>query len=425
MGVQKLIVASDDQEVVIQFDITGKLADLRKTLIDLNHISDDDEKQPWRFVKVEDGKATEPTDKMFEIYIPVNDYIYDTNKIRITNLKKDLQVFADSAKEKVKFDVTNTLAELRKVLIERKFIIDDTEGTGWRFLSPTFDPEKGTVNDAIITMDGSEKTTKVKDFLYGSSKVRMVDIKRKIQPDLIGVSSDYFNDGDIDVIVSRNDGISKDKFQPIMMTHVRPAREDGVVTDFSNVVLCEKGTSIGIRVETRRHKGMMFSIKPEEGDDIVSWVICPYRGLTISAYDNHDAIIIVSAKDVGIPTREKLGHRRLTVLVWKLTSFIQDGKKVYFDEEVKPMSMSLRSGGKGATMSVLRGGGGVDPIDGKDIEDATFERGEKIEYHPGGVYDVVEDPKVIYGKIDIDFFVFKSREAAQNMVEMRINPIYS
>ncbi|XP_037031371.1 uncharacterized protein LOC119070928 [Bradysia coprophila] len=409
MGVQKLIVASDDIEVEIQFDITGKLNDLRKTLIELHHICEDDEKQPWRFVKVDTGKIT---DMEYEAYIPVKDYIYDTNKIRITSLKKDLQVFADSAQETIEFNVTNTLAELRKALIEKTFIKNDTETTGWRFLSPTFDPERGTVTDAIITMDGSEKTTKVKDFLFGSSKVRMVDVKRKIQPDLIGVSSDYFSDGDINVIISQNGAITKDKFQPIMMTNVRPAREDGVITNFSNVVLCEKGTAVRIRVESRTHKGMMYSIVPDEGDPISLGSICTYTGYTATTYENGDAIIIVSSKELGIPTRERLGFRRLTVKAWKLTSFMKRGKKYFFDEKVRSMSRS-----------VLRG---VDPIDGKNMEDATFERRKYVEFHYTNILsNIVHDPNEIYGKVDIDFFVFKSKEAAQNMVEMRINPNFT
>ncbi|XP_037029506.1 uncharacterized protein LOC119069531 [Bradysia coprophila] len=407
MGVQNLIVASDDIEVEIQFDITGTLNDLRKTLIELHHISEGDEKQPWRFVKVDSGKIT---DMEYEAYIPVKDYIYDTNKIRITNLKKDLQVFADSAQEIIRFNVTNTLAELRKALIEKKFIENDTETTGWRFLSPTFDPEKGTVTEAIITMDGSEKTTKVKDFLFGSSKVRMVDVERKIQPDLIGVSSHCFSDGDINVIISRNDAITKDKFQPIMMTNVRPAREESVITDFSNVVLCEKGTAVRIRVESRSHKGMIYSIVPDEGDPISSFSICTYGGYTTSTYDNGDAIIIISSKELRIPTRERLGFRRLTVKAWRLTSFMKGEKKFFFDEKVRGMSMS-----------VMRGV----PIDGKNIEDATFERGKNKEVHPVIVDNVVHDPNEIYGKVDIDFFVFKSKEAAQKMVEMRINPNYT
>lgn len=42
----------------------------------------------------------------------------------------------------------------------------------------------------------------------------------------------------------------------------------------------------------------------------------------------------------------------------------------------------------------------------------------------GAAYDVVVDVNDVLGTVEIDFFVFKTREDAQRTIDSRVEPIY-
>lgn len=168
-------------------------------------------------------------------------------------------------------------------MINERYIFADDDTQGWRFLSPTVDNLSGDLSEAIVGMDGSENFITVKDFLYGSNKVRMVNIKRK-RPDLIGVGVDHLTAGDTEVRVSLNRNVTPHKFQPMMMENVRPANKDENRANFVNVVLREKETAIGSVISSKKHKGFAFSIVPREGDSIAEWIYATSSQVGLSMY---------------------------------------------------------------------------------------------------------------------------------------------
>ncbi|XP_037050503.1 uncharacterized protein LOC119084570 isoform X2 [Bradysia coprophila] len=414
MSEQRIDIVVEERQILTTYDFTKKLAEFRKFLIEKKYITiDADDGDTWRFYVVENGKATDTVRLDEEQYIPVSVHIYDTNKIFVGNLKKKLDVFADTLRQYFRFDVSHNLDDLRKLLTEKKFIDADTDTSAWRFVSPSAKDLKD-ITEAIIGIQ-SEDQMVVKKFLYGSNKVRLADIKRKKNPDLIGVAADYFENKDIQVTIQRNDGHSSNKIVPILMTNVRPANKLGVKADFSNVVLCEKETEIGIRINTKTHGGFGYSITVEEGDPIQGWNCVPFTGWTTWTMDwSRHAIVVTSAKDLGIPTQEAVGHRRVYIKVWRYLSYKDKTGVHQVDENApKPKAMSILSGG-------------IDVAGGDDVESGAFKEGEDTDNHVGGgwIADQVEDKNEILGAFDIDFFVFKTAEAAQNMVESRINPVY-
>ncbi|XP_037039816.1 uncharacterized protein LOC119076897 isoform X2 [Bradysia coprophila] len=414
MSEQDISIVIEERQILTKYDFTKKLEEFRKFLIEKKYIIiDADDEDTWRFAIVENGKVTRTADLHEEQYIPVSAYIYGTNKILVGNLKKNLDVFADTIRQSFRFDVSHNLADLRNLLIEKKFIHADTETSSWRFVSPSAKDLKD-ITEAIIGLQAEDQMV-VDKFLYGSSKVRMADIIRKKHPDLIGVGADSFENGDIIVTIIRNNGLSSDKIVPILMTNVRPANKLGVATDFQNVVLCEKETAIGIRIYTKTHGGFGYSIKLEKGEDIVTKSLMPHTGWTTQTYGySRHAIVVTSAEDLGIPTQEAIGYRRVYVKVWKYISYRdKNGVHQVSDNAPKPKSMSILSGG-------------IDVVGGDDIQSGGFKEGDDTDNHMGSnwVSDQVDNENEVLGVFNIDFFVFKTAQAAQNMVESRINPEY-
>jgi len=321
---------------------------------------------------------------------------------------KSIEVFAGSVREYIKFDVNRKLRDLRKFLIEKRYI-DDDDTHAWRFLSPYVEDLSGDLSEAIIGKDGSENFIAIKDFLYGSNKVRMTDIKRA-KSDLIGVGVDYLSAGDIEVKITLNRSITSDKFQPMMMENVRPANKDANKTNFVNVVVCEKETAIGFLVTSKTHGGFGLSIIPREGDYFISegYATTPTVGLSTYAKTGK-AIQVVSFKDLDIPSRQSIGHRRVTVKAWRLISYKRDGKTIQVDGGARPMS--FRSNG-------------VDVVSGDSIEGGAFKEGEQTDGEVGGIEGVYDDANDVLGTVEIDFFVFKTREDARRVIDSRVEPIY-
>ncbi|XP_037050505.1 uncharacterized protein LOC119084571 [Bradysia coprophila] len=414
MSEQRIDIVVEERQILTTYDFTKKLAEFRKFLIEKKYITiDADDGDTWRFAIVENGKVTDTVRLDAEQYIPVSAYIYDTNKIFVFNLKKKLDVFADTLRQFFRFDVSHNLDDLRKLLIEKKFIHTDTDTSAWRFVAPSA-KDLEDITEAIIGIQ-SEDQMVVKNFLYGSNKVRLADIQRKKNPDLIGVGADYFENGDMQVRILRNDKLSSNKIVPILMKNVRPANKLGVVADFENAVLCEKETAIGFRISTKTHGGFGYSITVDKGDPIQGWDVIPFTGWTTWTMDwSKHAIVVTSAKDLGIPTQEAIGYRRVYIKVWRYLSYRDKTGVHQVDENApKPKSMSILSGG-------------IDVVGGDDIESGGFKEGDDADRNISGewVADQVEDKNEILGVFNIDFFVFKTAEAAQNMVESRINPVY-
>lgn len=410
MGVQKIIVVVEDREVEIKFDITKTLGDLRKTLADQKYIFDDSEENVWRFVKLKDGKTETSNDTSIEQYIPVSVYIYGNNKVCITNLKKALQLFAGALHEYIRFDVSHTLCELRTFLVKKGHIENDDETHGWRFVSPLVDNMSGDLSDAIVGLDGSEKHLRVNDFLYKTNKVRMTNVHSKKNPDLIGVGTTRLTDGHLTVEVTLNYSVTPDKFQPVMMQNVRTSNPN-IRSNFGNVVLCEKETAIGFFISVKNHGGYGFSIKPREGDPIAEKLYASHPSCGLSMYaTTRKAIQIVSFKDLGIPTQQQVGYRRITVKAWKFISYADgSGNRITVDEK-RSYAPSTHKG--------------IDVVPGDSIEGGSAKEGRQTDGTIGTVYDVEDDPDDVLGTVEIDFFVFKTREDAQRMIESRIEPIY-
>ncbi|KAG4076695.1 hypothetical protein HA402_001982 [Bradysia odoriphaga] len=414
MSEQRINIVVEERQILTTYDFTKKLDEFRKFLIEKHYITiDANDGDTWRFAIVENGKVIDTVRLDAEQYIPVSAYIYDTNKIFVGNLKKKLDVFAGTIRQFFRFDVSNNLDNLRNLLVEKKFIHTDTDTSAWRFVSPSA-KDLDDITEAIIGIQ-SEDQMVVKNFLYGSNKVRLADIQRKKNPDLIGVGADYFENGDIQVRIQRHDGLSSNKIVPILMTKVRPANKLGVTADFDNVVLCEKETAIGIRINTKTHGGFGYSITVEEGKPIQGWNVVPFTGWTTWTMDwSRHAIVVTSAKDLGIPTQQAIGYRRVYIKVWRYISYRdKNGVHQVDDNAPKPMSMSILSGG-------------IDVAGGDDLDSGGFKEGDDTDNNISGewVADQVEDKNEILGVFNIDFFVFKTAEAAQNMVESRINPVY-
>ncbi|KAG4069690.1 hypothetical protein HA402_014713 [Bradysia odoriphaga] len=409
MGEQQITVVVEDRNILIKYDVSTTLGVFRQFLIDQKYILIDAEGDTWVFQRVIDGKVTETAHVTEEKYIPVSEYIYDTNKISVGNLKVRLEVFADTLHEFYRFDVSQNLGDLRKFLIEKPFIKADVETSAWRFVSPSGKDLKD-ITEAIIGIE-IEGQVVVKNFLYGSKKIRMVDIRRKKNPDLVGVGVDFLEDRDIELRIVRNDSNTPTKLAPILMKNVRPANKHGVRTDFENVVLCEKETAIGIRINTKTHGGFAYSIKLQEGKDIVTHGYSPHTGWTTYAYDGtRNAIEVVSYKDLEIPSQQAIGHRRLNVKVWRYISCkYSTDNKTYIVDSNAPKRRLKRD---------------VVVVPGDRVEGGGFTEGGDTENYVGSgyIYDMVEDTNEILGEFDVDFFVFKTPDDAQNMVESRIDP---
>lgn len=319
---------------------------------------------------------------------------------------KTITVIKESVSKSFSIDVDQKLNKLRDILIEDGFIHDDRQLNKWRFISPSSSANEVLISEDEIVQKNSERFMIIKEFQNNKNEIRISNVDAK--PDLNGIKTDSFSDRYIDVSVALNSRYSQDKFQPLMLKHVR--KNNNTYSSYDHVVVCEENSAIQFKISAKGRSGFGFSIKPDKGEYIVEKLYA-YNSNSqsnvatiISRYQRMPQNInVVSAETPDIPLSEAVNLQHITITTWRITSFKQ---KINNTEEHITVEFVFALG-NGAS------------IPSSDYQKGQLVKGDFTDQNFGEIYDVKEDTSNILGRIEIDFYIFNSKEAARKVFTAR------
>ncbi|MEI8630958.1 hypothetical protein P4S72_00255 [Vibrio sp. PP-XX7] len=176
--------------------------------------------------------------------------------------------------------------------------------------------------------------------MYGpSEQLYLTNINKTRNPDLIGIGTNWFFDRfmSCQVVLNQIDQSARTnnsgKFEPMMLTHVRPT-SNNVSGIYDNVVVCEIGTSIAFRVSSWGAAGFGYSIKPSAGQSILDELYItfgdnPNKEGSSQLYrygDKAQQIVIDSTSNMQIPSGQTVQYQRISVKTWRMTSYEKNGR---------------------------------------------------------------------------------------------------
>ncbi len=306
---------------------------------------------------------------------------------------KTINIINKSTKKSFTVDIDQKLNKLRDILVEDGFIYDDRPLNKWRFVIPS-NANTVLVSEDEIVGKQSERFMIIKECLYNENEIRITNVDAK--PDLNGIETDLFTDRSIEISVALSDEVLQEKFQPLMLRHVR--KFNNTYSSYDHVVVCEENSAIEFKITGKGFNIFGYSIKPDQGEYIVEALYPLNRygksdvnGVLRRYQHKQQNIKVVSAETPDIPLSEAAKLQHITFTAWKVHSFREaenDGMN----------SVRIPSGG---------------------YNKARFVPGDRSDDRFGKIYDVVEDRSNILGRIEIDFFIFKSKEAAQKVFDSR------
>ena len=325
------------------------------------------------------------------------------------------------------FDIDpNTIAaDVREQLQDANFIGVDSDSEAWRFF--VYNTKSTKFSDAILAKE-LETIVPINGMYGPGEQLYLTNIEKVHNPDLMGIGTDWFFDQfmSCQVILNNEDESARmnneGKFQPMMMTNVRPTSQR-VAGIYDNVVVCEMGSSVSFNISSWGAAGFGYSIKPHAGQTIVDSLYITFgdnpnhvsKSHIYRYQDKAQQIVIDSTKSMEIPTGQTVQYQRVTVKTWRITSYKKNGK-TYRSNAQPPGSLANAGEGDGITPRKLAR---AEIIPGDTIIPGLPHPGDNSKQTFGtGIEDIKQDDRntQALGEIVIYFFVFKSHEDAERVI---------
>lgn len=330
-------------------------------------------------------------------------------------------VYKGTTNQVFEIDPSAMASNVRQQLENAHFVSPDTIGEALRFY--IYGSRSTTFADAILSKD-LETLVPVSGLFGLQNQLYLTNINAGNHPDLMGIGTTWFFDRYMSCTISLNtsDGgatvTNAGKFQPLMMTNVRPTSEkDAGIYD--NVVVCEKGSVIAFTISSWGAIGYGFSIKPNAGQSIVDALYVTYGtpNQTAGSYTYRyqsaaQQIVVDSTESLQIPSGQTVQYQRVVVKTWRLTSY-RMGDTTY-SSDVQPPSLI-------PTLGLLTSAA---VIPGKTVDPGAPHPGDNSNQTFGTIYDAQQDDPDAnpLGEIVIYFFVFDSHEDAKLVVDQINSP---
>lgn len=322
---------------------------------------------------------------------------------------KRVTVIIGTTSEPLSIDVDENLDTLRNILIEGNFIYESRRNK-WRFVIPSSNTSEILISASGFVGKQFERNTPIKRCQNKKNEILMINIEAK--PDLNGVITNVFSDRIIDVVVALNSKYShQNKFPPQMLKNVR--RNTDAYSSYDHVVVCEEDSVIQFDIGANVEWGFGLSIMTDKGIDIAKGLYVLHDRTTIRRFqDRARNINVVSAETPDITLSEAVDRQHITITVWELQ--LLSGVKSPEKPETKTFATFTRNARNRRV-----------PVDEDakvahdDYKRAQLVPGGRSDDEFGTVDGIKEDTEQILGRIEIDFFVLKSREAARKAVSTR------
>lgn len=324
-------------------------------------------------------------------------------------VNKSIFLYTGVQRHELTVDTESTLAQFRTE-ITGNFL---NASGDWRFVMGIIKidiNQMATIpyTDAVIGRNIEEYLT-VKWLLSDKNVLYMADVT-KTKPDLFGLKTNEFKNGNIECYITKNAAACRCKFNPIMLERVRTLKDKAV--DYNNVLVCQEGTAIKINIVSKGHTGFGFSIKSETGEWIVEHLYAIYYDVgkqeastTITRYEKQEKNIIIDTVPITVANSQRYKHQRYTIKVWKLNSYEKNGETVIVQNSSQ---RCRRSADERRTVN----------LPSETIRGGTFKPGSDSNEKFTTINNINDDKDDILGIIELDLFVFKSIADANRVFEM-------
>ena len=352
-----------------------------------------------------------------------------------TSLESDRRVY--------QIDPMQKLSTVRDKLTKDGFLPADKENEiGYRFVVPT--SESTTFRDAVLAK-GTENYVPLAGVLGGANQLICTNIWSTKKPDLVGIRTTWFFNRYLGVNIGLNNSDEEGRktnasigaFDPLMLTNVKPTSEK-VVGIWDNVCVCIENSVVSFNLSSWGSAGYELYIAQEQGGAIVDGglYVCNapvpdrYLGTTISRYrDKPQTIQIVSARSQGISgSADVLRFQKVTFKTRRITSYEQNGNT--FASNTAPPTRSGPAGLEGFDAELadaaadfqnqrsLANAKGITTLPGDSIEPGGAVEGPKSQQNWGGPIRKIQkdDWSQALGEVVVYFFVFKSKEQAERVI---------
>jgi hypothetical protein len=316
------------------------------------------------------------------------------------------------------------LSDVRTIITNDGFLTPDRSDSTFRFVamqSVSSEPQ-----DSIIARD-SEPLIPLKGVLRNGSTLVCTNVNATRHPDLIGIPTSRFTDGNlgVQIWINNNDeearaaNRSAGAGRLMMLTNVKPpsTRVTGL---YDNVCVCVDGSVVGFNLSSWGAAGFQYFIGPDQGEPIVNanLNICywnePNRFATASIWRysaKPQSIQIRATSSLGLSGAETVRYQKVTFKTRSIRSYSQDGK-VYRSDQAPPPPPA-RGGFQpfsAATNVATVPGGAITP--GAPVPGPTS--GQQF---GKPIYDIVTDDwSRALGQVVVYFFVFPTWQLAETVI---------
>lgn len=344
-----------------------------------------------------------------------------------------VMTYKGSHSEFFKIDPGAMASAVRKQLNAAGFIGDDSKSEAWRFF--IYNSKSTEFSDAILGKE-VESLVPISGMFGPGEQLYLTNTHKETSPDLMGIGAEWFFDRYMSCRVKLNNEeesareVNAGKFEPMLMTHVRPTSHN-VAGIYDNVVVCEQGSVITFEISSWGAAGFRYSIKPEAGEKIVDALYncfgdTPNR-VACSSIRRYSGvakqIVVNSTSSMQIPSGQTVQYQRVAVQTQRLTSYKKAGH-TYTNNSRPPNS--VRSAAGVPSMAQMRTGAEPEPISPRVLAQAEVLPGETITpgtTHPGDnsnqqfgrISDAKYDSEPL-SEIVFYFFVFKTHDDAAKVI---------
>ena len=330
-------------------------------------------------------------------------------------------------------DPNAKLSAVRNTLTPGFIPVDGSSGA-YRFINS----QSSDTNyaDAVISV-GTESLIPLNAVLGGNNQLIVTNTSAK-RPDLVGIGTDWLfnryvgvqvalNESDPDAVTQNN---SIKAFAPLMLSNVIPTNPN-VPGTWDNVCVCVENSVVQFSVSSWGAAGFQYYIAPDEGEAICDGQLNivfdgnpnHYGSATLRRYvTNPVTIQIVGTDSQGITGADVLRYQKITVKTRRITSYNR-GSQTYSSNAQPPVLVGTAeaevadAGGGGSNQKAIANGQHVDTVAGDSIKPGTAVEGPASQQTFGSISNIVTDDWTeALGEINIFFFVFKSWEAANAVI---------
>lgn len=327
--------------------------------------------------------------------------------------------FKELNKSPFNLDPSNQLDKIRSILSSNSWMTST-----YRFIY--YNPIKKRNETIMDTLD--ESTMDLASILDSFNQFTITNVNAK-KPDLVGTITNWFTDRNLQVNVSFNwessaSEANKGKFAPFLLSNVKSTNPDRPV-NFTNAVICEKGSVIGFNISSWGAAGYGFSIK-SDGSVFVESLYSTNKGnygtitnVGLNRYqDKKQMIQVDSNADQNIPGVDNVKYSQVRIRSWNMKSYNEDGKT--FSSDLKPMQRRSSTKTDPGGFKVNNNGATV-PGDGIESGSPHGGGASQTDFGKGISKISQDDPNSAtpLGEIILYFLVFKDHATAQQVIQQQ------